>query len=101
MYVCVCMCVCMHVYVCGVISPPAVSFQFVVFRPFIDEILVGKIRSCSSEGVRGTYGEPHELNFDPHRPLVSLGFFDDIIIPQQSLQHPKRLYLPISLISDL
>ena len=23
---------------------------------------------------------------------VSLGFFDDIIIPHQNLQHPKRLY---------
>lgn len=31
----------------------AVRFRFVVFRPFIDEVLVGKIRSCSSEGVRG------------------------------------------------
>ena len=24
--------------------------------------------------------------------LVSLGFFDDILIPHHSLQHPKRLY---------
>ena len=23
---------------------------------------------------------------------VSLGFFDDITIPHQNLQHPKRLY---------
>lgn len=33
----------------------SVQFRFVVFRPFIDEILVGKIRSCSSEGVRGNH----------------------------------------------
>ena len=32
----------------------AVRFRFIVFRPFVDEILVGKIRSCSTEGVRGT-----------------------------------------------
>ena len=31
----------------------SVRFRVVVFRPFVDEILVGKIRSCSSEGVRG------------------------------------------------
>ena len=31
-----------------------VRFRFIVFRPFVDEILVGKIRSCSTEGVRGT-----------------------------------------------
>lgn len=54
-------------------SHTKVCFRLVVFRPFIDEVLVGKIRSCSPEGVR-----------------VSLGFFDDIMIPHQSLQHPKR-----------
>lgn len=31
-----------------------VRFRVIVFRPFVDEILVGKIRSCSSDGVRGT-----------------------------------------------
>ncbi len=30
-----------------------VKFRFVVFRPFIDEVIVGKIRNCISEGVRG------------------------------------------------
>lgn len=54
-------------------SHTKVAFRFVVFRPFTNEVLVGKIRSCSAEGVR-----------------VSLGFFDDIMIPHQSLQHPKR-----------
>ena len=38
----------------------AVRFRFIVFRPFVDEILVGKIRSCSTEGVRGTV---HVYNF--------------------------------------
>ena len=31
-----------------------VRFRFIVFRPFIDEVIVGKIKSSSSEGVRGT-----------------------------------------------
>ena len=38
----------------------AVRFRFIVFRPFVDEILVGKIRSCSTEGVRGIV---HVYNF--------------------------------------
>ncbi|CAG2163996.1 unnamed protein product [Oppiella nova] len=47
----------------------SVEFRFVVFRPFIGEVIVGKIRSCSRDGV-----------------LVSLGFFDDILIPPHYLQ---------------
>lgn len=34
-------------------SHTRVRFRFVVFRPFIEEILVGKIRSCSVDGVHG------------------------------------------------
>ncbi|XP_064406557.1 DNA-directed RNA polymerase III subunit RPC8-like [Halichondria panicea] len=54
-------------------SHTKVRFRFVVFRPFVNEVLLGKIRSCSQDGVR-----------------VSLGFFDDILIPYHSLQHPNR-----------
>nr|CAD7428270.1 unnamed protein product [Timema monikensis] len=50
-----------------------VKFRYVVFRPFIEEVMVGKIRSCSREGVH-----------------VTLGFFDDIIILPTALQHPSR-----------
>ncbi|KDR14462.1 DNA-directed RNA polymerase III subunit RPC8 [Zootermopsis nevadensis] len=50
-----------------------VNFRYVVFRPFIEEVITGKIRSCSREGVH-----------------VTLGFFDDIIIPPNALQHPSR-----------
>ncbi|KAK6171402.1 hypothetical protein SNE40_019598 [Patella caerulea] len=50
-----------------------VHFRYVVFRPFVDEILVGKIKGCSKEGVH-----------------VSMGFFDDILIPADALQHPAR-----------
>jgi DNA-directed RNA polymerase subunit E'/Rpb7 len=41
----------------------------VVFRPFVGEVMVGKIRACTKEGIQ-----------------VSLEFFDDIIIPSYSLQ---------------
>lgn len=36
-------------------SHTRVSFRYIVFRPFIEEILMGKIRSCSAEGVHGKY----------------------------------------------
>ncbi|XP_063984849.1 DNA-directed RNA polymerase III subunit RPC8 isoform X1 [Diachasmimorpha longicaudata] len=54
-------------------SHTKVSFRFIVFRPFMEEILIGKIRSCSPEGVH-----------------VTLGFFEDIIIPPHKLQYPSR-----------
>uniref|UniRef100_A0A2K6MA12 DNA-directed RNA polymerase subunit n=1 Tax=Rhinopithecus bieti TaxID=61621 RepID=A0A2K6MA12_RHIBE len=50
-----------------------VHFRYVVFHPFLDEILIGKIKGCSPEGVH-----------------VSLGFFDDILIPPESLQQPAK-----------
>ncbi|XP_005097307.1 DNA-directed RNA polymerase III subunit RPC8 [Aplysia californica] len=50
-----------------------VHFRYVVFRPFVDEILVGRIKSCSKDGLH-----------------VSVGFFDDIVIPSDSLQHPSK-----------
>ena len=36
------------------ITSVLVKFRFVVFRPFIDEVLTGRIRSCNHEGVQGT-----------------------------------------------
>ncbi|KAI0241387.1 DNA-directed RNA polymerase III subunit RPC8 [Lamellibrachia satsuma] len=56
-------------------SHTIVHFRYIVFRPFMDEIVVGKIRSSSKEGVH-----------------VSLGFFDDILIPPDALQHPSRFH---------
>uniref|UniRef100_A0A3P8V8K9 DNA-directed RNA polymerase subunit n=1 Tax=Cynoglossus semilaevis TaxID=244447 RepID=A0A3P8V8K9_CYNSE len=50
-----------------------VNFRYVVFHPFLDEILVGKIKYCSQEGVH-----------------VTMGFFDDILIPPESLQQPAK-----------
>ncbi|XP_033631113.1 DNA-directed RNA polymerase III subunit RPC8-like [Asterias rubens] len=54
-------------------SHTKVNFRYVVFRPFMDEILIGRIRSCSREGVH-----------------ISLGFFDDILIPPEALQQPSK-----------
>ncbi|KAG5893157.1 hypothetical protein JTB14_000418 [Gonioctena quinquepunctata] len=54
-------------------SHTRVKFRFIVFRPFMEEILIGKIRSCSQEGVH-----------------VTLGFFEDILIPPTALQHPSK-----------
>lgn len=54
-------------------SHTRVKFRYIVFRPFIEEIILGKIRSCSQEGVH-----------------ITLGFFDDILIPPTALQHPSK-----------
>ncbi|KAM7357898.1 RNA polymerase III subunit H isoform 2-T2 [Cochliomyia hominivorax] len=54
-------------------SHTEVIFRYIVFRPSIGNVLTGKIRSCSHEGVH-----------------VTLGFFDDILIPPTALQHPSR-----------
>nr|CAG4635060.1 EOG090X0DHL [Alona affinis] len=45
-----------------------VELRLVVFRPFLDEILVGKIKSCNKDHVQ-----------------VTLSFFDDIFIPAEYL----------------
>ena len=54
-------------------SHTRVRFRMLVFRPELEEVLVGKIKSCSKEGVH-----------------VTLEFFDDILIPADCLQHPAR-----------
>jgi DNA-directed RNA polymerase III subunit RPC8 len=54
-------------------SHTRVEFRYVIFRPFIDEVLIGRVRSCSEEGI-----------------YVSLTFFDDIFIPKDNLQKPYR-----------
>ncbi|CAB4067038.1 RPC8 [Lepeophtheirus salmonis] len=50
-----------------------VQFRLLVFRPFMEEIINGKIKSCSKDGVQ-----------------ISLGFFEDIWVPPESLQNPYR-----------
>jgi len=50
-----------------------VIFRYIVFRPEIGSLLTGKIKSCTRDGI-----------------FVTLGFFDDIFIPKDELQHPSR-----------
>jgi DNA-directed RNA polymerase subunit E'/Rpb7 len=50
-----------------------VRFRLVVFRPFVGEILVGRLRACTRNGIH-----------------VSLGdFFEDVFIPEHALQEPS------------
>lgn len=49
-----------------------VAFRLVVFRPFVGEVLVGKLKSCSKEGIK-----------------LSLGFFEDVLIPDYAMQEPS------------
>ena len=39
-----------------------------MFRPFLNEVLIGKVRSCTAEGLR-----------------VSVDFFDDIFVPKSNI----------------
>ena len=54
-------------------SHTKVTFRLLVFRPFIEEVLTGKIKSSNKEGL-----------------TLNLGFFDDIFVPAEALQHPCR-----------
>ncbi|OXB57038.1 hypothetical protein ASZ78_000607 [Callipepla squamata] len=90
-------------------SHTKVHFRYVVFHPFLDEILVGEIKSCSQDGV---HGKLHLLTLGTEElqcswgyrgvrhchavcvsclKAVSIGFFDDIVIPPESLQQPAKL----------
>lgn len=80
-------------------SHTRVKFRFVVFRPFIEEILIGRIRSCSADGVHGKKLNNLKKCFVAYNIIsinvlfliiVTLGFFEDIVIPPYKLQHPSR-----------
>ena len=50
-----------------------VRFSLVLFRPFLGEVIVGRLARCDKTGI-----------------FVSLGFFEDIFIPAASLQKPSE-----------
>lgn len=61
-------------------------FRLVVFRPFVGEILVGWISSCSEDGIKGTFRTLiHRAQMDMLTDIVRMGFFDDIFIPKEYL----------------
>ncbi|CAM9208006.1 unnamed protein product [Ectocarpus sp. 12 AP-2014] len=49
-----------------------VRFRMLVFRPFVGEILIGKVSSCTKQGIK-----------------VSLDFFENASIPKDLLQSPS------------
>lgn len=49
------------------------SFRLIVFRPFVEEVVLGKLLKSTPEGVQ-----------------VSLGFFSDIFIPAYWMLNPSR-----------
>jgi DNA-directed RNA polymerase III subunit RPC8 len=53
-----------------------VRFRLIVFRPFVGEVMSGKVIQSTKEGLR-----------------ISLEFFDDIFIPSSQLQNPS-IYNP-------
>ncbi|KAF8392284.1 hypothetical protein HHK36_022626 [Tetracentron sinense] len=55
-------------------STYTVVFRLIMFRPFVGEILVGKLKSSDANGLR-----------------LSLGFFDDIYVPVHLLPNPSHL----------
>lgn len=46
----------------------AVTFRMIVFRPFVGEVITGRIAACTEAGLK-----------------ISLGFFDDILVPPHFL----------------
>ncbi|CAM9478944.1 unnamed protein product [Scytosiphon promiscuus] len=75
------LCVCLHsyesigdpyVYPSDVAEEWRVRFRMLVFRPFVGEILAGKVSSCTKQGIK-----------------VSLDFFENASIPTDLLQSPS------------
>ncbi len=48
-------------------------FKIIMFRPFIGEVLTGRLVSCTKDGIK-----------------VSLGFFENVFVPSYLLQQPSK-----------
>lgn len=73
-------------------------FRLIMFRPFIGEAFLGKVVSSSPSGLTGAFCFTIESLFSAKRRLrewpgeiVSVGFFDDILVPFALL--PDGCYL--------
>jgi DNA-directed RNA polymerase III subunit RPC8 len=53
-------------------SIQVVTFRLIVFRPFVGEVITGRVLSSNKDGVK-----------------LTLDFFDDIVIPAAQLQQPS------------
>lgn len=74
---------------------PPVHFRYVVFHPFLDEILTGKIKYCSQEGVHGNFCLPASawsLNNSLFLHVCSVFNFWQFLKHQisESNRHPSR-----------
>lgn len=54
-------------------STYTVKFRLIVFRPFVGEVIVAKLKESNTEGLR-----------------LSLGFFNDIYVPPPLMPSPSR-----------
>eukprot|EP00899_Mesostigma_viride_P016344 jgi/Mesvir1/24710/Mv21988-RA.1 len=62
-----------HVYPSEGAAHFLVTFRLVMFCPFLGEVLLGKLSKCDETGI-----------------YVSLGFFEDVHIPEHMLQVPSH-----------
>lgn len=70
-------------------------FRLVVFRPFISEVVVAKVKSSDEDGIRRTFSFFRlQASFNAQTP-VTMGFFDDIYIPTAYLPQPSALFVAI------
>jgi len=63
----------------------------VVFRPFISEVIVAKVKSSDEDGIRCSYMTIQGPTPFTYTLLVTMGFFDDIYIPAVYLPQPAAL----------
>lgn len=72
----------------------------VVFRPFVGEVMTGRIVSADRRGLQvcafavpSSMRKDCRLTLEMHRvgDQISLGFFDDVFIPSTALQEPSVL----------
>jgi DNA-directed RNA polymerase III subunit RPC8 len=57
----------------------------IVFRPFKNEIVTGRITKCTAEGIRGEYLSCQCGTQLKRVVPVSVRFFDDIFVPSTML----------------
>ena len=74
-----------------------VTFRMVVFRPFVSEVMLAKVKSSDEDGIRRMpcLAPRCVLSFPSSclHPAVSVGFFDDMYIPSTYLPEPSALYV--------
>lgn len=73
------------------------EFRLIIFRPHTGEAFVGKVKSQSSNGIAGpsSLSSPLTKIFPQltERAIVSLGFFDDIVVPPNLLPEHSVLHV--------